>query len=94
MANVYHPTTNTWVIDTAGAGVIDSRHLKISSIRWVGATTAGHQVVVNDAAGGRVWSTVAAGANNVEANFMGEEKWANGLIVPTLQSGYLEIILA
>lgn len=95
MANVFHPTSNTWVIDTPHAtNVIDARRLKIHSIKWRGGTTAGHTAVVTDAAAGHVWADVAAGANYVSATYEEGQRWINGLKVPTLASGVLEIVLA
>lgn len=92
MPNTFHGTTNTWVIDTAGAGVVEPRTVRIQSIRWIGATTAGHQAIVTDTADGRIWSSVAGGANNVESEYFGGEQWYRGFKVPTLESGTLEIV--
>ena len=94
MANAYAKGSNTWLIDTAAATVIDARLLRIVSIKWIGATTAGHTAVVTDAAGGRVWSSVAAGANFESGSYEGGQQNILGLIVPTLASGVLEIVLA
>lgn len=93
MANAYHKGSNTWLIDTAAGTVIDARLLRILSIKWIGATTVGHQAIVTDSAGGRVWSDVANAANYVSASYEGGKQHVLGLIVPTLGSGVLEIVL-
>jgi hypothetical protein len=95
MANVFHPTSNTWVIDTPSANVIDARRLRIHTIKWRGGTTPDHEAIVTDAAGGHVWGDIAAGANYVSASYEeGKTRWISGLKVPTLGSGVLEIVLA
>ena len=81
-----------WVIDTAAATVIDARHLKILTIRWVDAVSAGDDARLTDKNGERIWSAVAADVNNEEEVF--RNQWVDGLICPTLTSGYLEVTLA
>ncbi len=91
MANAWK-RTGIWVIDTAAATVIDAKRLKIRSIRWVGATTAGHTAELTDKTGARIWSAVAADVNNEEEVY--RDQWVDGLICPTLQSGVLEVVTA
>jgi hypothetical protein len=81
------------IIDTPGAGVLITQPIRVKGIRWVGATTAGHQAVIQDQDGKLKWKSIAAGANNIESDFAEREKLWNGLKVPTLQSGELHIEL-
>lgn len=96
MANVV--TANPLIIDTAGAGNILSRELKINEIRWVGATTAGHSAVVRDKADRITWESVADAANYVEESHFftitGEREFVQeGLRVTALGSGKLYIYI-
>jgi len=82
-----------WIVDTVDADVIDDQQMKVKSVRWVGATTAGHQAIIRDpVTNTTLWSGVATGANNSEAEFI-ESWWRNGFEVPTLSSGILYITL-
>jgi hypothetical protein len=54
---------NPWVLDTASGTAVQTGNIKVSCIRWVGATTAGHQAILTDNAGKVVWEEVAAGSN-------------------------------
>jgi hypothetical protein len=87
-------TVNPLKIDTSGAGLLLASNLYVKSIRWVGATTAGHLASVTDKNDVVVWSSVAAIAtNNSEAEQIDANKPWKGLKVPTLQSGVLYITL-
>lgn len=83
------------VIDTAGAGAILTTPFRIKKIRWVNGTTAGHTAIVQDQNGNLFWESIASGANYVEeSDFTHDESQRNiinGLKVPTLGSGKLEI---
>lgn len=87
-------TVNPWIIDTPGAGTLFAGANKIKSVRWVGATTAAHAAEIQDTAGNVRWSSVAAGANNLEIDEVSEQNYYTGIKVPTLQSGKLYIELA
>jgi len=91
MAN--NVTNDPIIVDTPGAGVLVSDPIRVKGIRWVGATTAGHQAIVTDKNDNLKWKSVASGANNVESDFAEREKLWNGLKVTTLQSGELHIEL-
>jgi len=69
-----------------------SETIRIKSIRWVGATTAGHAAEVQDGGGEIIWSSLASGANYVESDLIENihTHWV-GLKVPTLASGKLYI---
>lgn len=82
---------NPWVLDTAGATVLTRARIKVTGVRWVGATTAGHRVVLTDAEGDRIWSSEASGANYVEAYDPRGERLYTGLVMPTLDSGIVEV---
>jgi hypothetical protein len=83
-------TKNPWIIDTPSALGLTELVLKVKSLRWVGATTAGHECVVQDGKGRVRWTSVADGANFVDSDLVEQEDagWP-GLIVPTLDSGTL-----
>lgn len=89
MAN--NVTNRPIIIDTPGADILVAGVLRVKGIRWVGATTAGHQAEVQDANDNRKWASIASGANYVESDLLTDEKLWNGLKVPTLQSGTLYI---
>ena len=95
-------TGNPLVIDTAGVAVLLTEDLFVATVRWDGATTAGHQAVIQDQAGAVKWASRAAGANHVEAERISPPPSAasthsvppwSGLKVPTLASGTLYITL-
>ena len=80
-------------VTTAGATDVAPGSLRLHSIRWREATTAGHTCVVTDAAGVTLWESVAGGANYVEESDL-LKKWpngVNGLKVSTLESGEVDI---
>lgn len=82
-------TGNPLIIDTPGATVLYGQ-IKVKSIRWVGATTAGHVVEIQEPDGDVLWRSLASGANHVEADLI-ERWWHDGFKVPTLGSGVLYI---
>lgn len=84
--------------DTASADLIFSatERVRVLAFRWVGATTAGHTVSVQDSDGNVLWDSVATAAN-----FKDEQSYSDdgldlrkGLKVPTIGSGILYIHLA
>ena len=75
-----------WVLDTAGAGVVMSGNIKVGCVRWVGATTAGHQAILRNDAGKIVWEEVAAGSNFSTSECV-PLFFEGGLRVTTLGSG-------
>jgi len=64
---------------------------QVSTIEWVGATTAGHQCVLTDENGDNVWESVADGQyfKDVHAHF----DWVRDLTVTTLDSGTLYVYI-
>jgi len=84
-----------WFVDTVDATDIDTNHLKVKSIRWVGGggSAAGNAVLVRDALDNTtLWESTASGANYVEEALL-ETWWPNGFEVPTLDVGNLYITL-
>ena len=63
--------------------------LLIKYIRWVGATTAGHSLVVNDTNGDMIFESVADGANFIDVHPIFEI--IDGVVVATMQSGTLYV---
>jgi len=78
------------VVTVAGAGLVRTEPLFVKKIRWVGATTAGHTVEVQDAASKILWASVAGGANYVESDWV-DDSWTGGFKVSTLASGTLYV---
>jgi len=64
---------------------------RIAYLRWVGATTAGHVLVVNDGNGNLIWSGEADGPhfNDIQPIFESRD----GIAIATIQSGYLLVYL-
>ena len=93
MANAFHAQEKVWVIDTADStGILDVK-AKVKKVRWVGATTAGHQAIIKDSGNNEtIWESVASGANFIDSDLI-ESWWPRGFTVPTLDSGTLYIYL-
>lgn len=89
--------THPLIIDTPSGTALLTEPIRIQKIRWIGATTAGHTAVVTDVNNNVFWESVASGANYVESedwsNLRWERRVMNGLKVPTLASGKLELYL-
>jgi len=64
----------------------------VKLVRWVGGTTAGHTVVIQDASGRVLWTVVATADNFTDQSLL-ETVWETGFKVPTLASGKLYIYL-
>ena len=94
-------TGNPWVVDTASATPITTDDVYLDTIRWVGATTAGHQAIVKDNKGtpDTIYEGLASGANFIDersfgAEYAGPRRVVGGLSVTTLGSGKLYIYFA
>ena len=89
-------TQNPWVVDTASATAILTSWAEVRSIQWIGATSSGHEAVVQDQGGRVFWRRLSQGSNqNFETEFQGKNgRLVNGLLVPTLTSGTLYITFA
>jgi hypothetical protein len=82
-----------FIIDTPHAtNMITRRAIKVTRIRWVGPTTAGHIAEVQNANGYSFWKHVlSTGDANGTVESKVEKWWPNGFKVPTLGSGALYI---
>ena len=89
-------TNNPLLIDTAGATALTSKTFTAYKIRWVGATTAGHTISVQNAGGTVKWASESVGANYVESETFPNDKLLvfEGLKVPTMASGKVYIYVA
>lgn len=91
-------TNNPWVIDTASATALTAMRARVTTIRWVGATDAGHTAVITNAAGKVIWAGNAGSADHSEdaqtPGYRTRGLDTAGLVVPTLGSGKLYITLA
>ena len=81
------------VVSSAGNSVVVSNDISIDKVRWVGATTAGHQVEVKDQFGNSKFKSIATGANYVESETFSTPLESNGIVVPTLDSGVLYVYI-
>jgi len=98
MANITNQSP--LILDSTGTNIVTGP-VWISKIRWVGATVAGHVATINDGGNRVVWTSVAAGPNNVENDTFAGPSYltvsgdaSTGLGLQTLQSGKLYIYLA
>ena len=84
---------SVWVVDTASATAILTSWARVRKIEWIGATTAGHEAIVQDQNSRVVFRRLAQGANqNLVEQYDGRFGISvNGLIVPTLTSGTIYI---
>ena len=73
-------------VSAAGATIIATGNLTVKSVRWVGATTAAHGLVIQDSASNELFKSTASGANYVEESIL-DRRWWNGFKVTTLGSG-------
>src|SRR3990167_1057660 len=90
-------TGNPIIIDTAAATVVTNYVFKAWMIRWVGGTTAGHTISVQNKDGNVKYATVATGAIYFEESHLvspsNESLIFAGLLVPTLASGTIYIYI-
>lgn len=81
-------TGNPLVLDTVSAASLTTKTFVVHAVRWVGATTAGHTVSVQNSAGNVIWASEASGANYVEGEHFDKKPLVfAGLKIPTLASG-------
>jgi len=87
-------TSNPLIIESADASpnTITTKPLQIQTIRFIGATTAGHQAVVQDQNGKVKWDSKVL-ANTTDQTHFDPPLFSDGLKVPTLASGTLYIYL-
>ena len=76
-------TASPIVLGTQGDA--DSRSFFVTWVRWNGATTAGHALVLRDTAGNLVFASEADGANFIDIQPI--FKVVKGLSLATMQSG-------
>jgi hypothetical protein len=90
-------TGNPIVVDTAASTTVTDYNFKAWMIRWVGATTAGHTISVQDKDGNVKYASEASGANYVEESHLVSPRTDclifKGLKVPTLGSGIIYIYI-
>jgi len=78
-----------WNIDTPSDSPITSSRIRLRGVRWTGADTIGHTVVIRDGSGRVVWRSRAVVAGHVEAD--GIDRVYEGLAVSALDSGVLDL---
>jgi len=59
----------------------------LKHLRWVGATTLAHALIVTDTAGAVIWDSEADGPNYIDV--FPFYRWVEGIKVLTMQSGRL-----
>ena len=82
-------TSKTGTFRVDATGVVTTLHVKVTSVRWEGGTTAGHTMILHDADGFEKLKMIAAGSNNTEET--GVTRYFNGITLDTLASGVLWI---
>jgi hypothetical protein len=65
----------------------------LSSLRWVGATAAGHKCRVIDQASNVLFTSEADGANFIDG-WVFDRKWSNGIYISSMNSGALQIYMS
>lgn len=65
----------------------------LSSLRWVGATTAGHKCRITDGASNVLFTSEADGANFIDG-WVFDKKWANGIYIASMNSGAVQIYMS
>jgi hypothetical protein len=82
-----------WFVDTAGAANVVDETVIIEAVRWVGATTAAHEAVIENAEGEVIWRSVASADSPTsdKESTPGCFRALGGFSVPTLGSGQLFI---
>lgn len=82
----------TNIIVATTEGTVTTQVVKISSVRWVGATASGHTARLADSSSNKIFY----GMSNSTAYTDGwvyDGKWANGLQLTTIASGEVYIML-
>ena len=90
---------NPWVIDTASSTLITAEDVYLDAIRWVGATTASHQCIIQDGNSNVIYEGLASGANFIDersfgAEYAGPRRVVAGIKVTILGSGKVYLHLA
>jgi hypothetical protein len=80
------------VVFTA-SGDVSTKAFIMDSLRWVGATAAGHSIVLKDGNGIEVFKSEANGANFIDG-WVWKRKWMHGVEVSSMTSGTLYIYKA
>lgn len=81
-------SNDPWILDTAGAGVVYSGDVRVACIKWVGATTVGHQAILQDGNSKVVWEELSPGSNFVTSECKGSGYlFRGGVRLTTLGSG-------
>lgn len=87
---------NPWVLDTASPTPVTREYLRVASIRWTGASSAAHSVVLKDTDGNVLWEATSTAADYTEESTpslnLPAGQW-KGLVVDTLGSGKLYLTL-
>lgn len=97
MANTYNNGHFTCDTVTLTHALVSNTSVVIGKIRWVSATSAGHQIRITDMNWNPLWTSVASGAQYVEESNFPEGQFAPkvctlyGLRIASLTSGTVEI---
>lgn len=77
------------ILEVPSTTILFNSRIYVKSIRWVGATTAGHTAVITNKNGRTIWASEVAGANFIDESLW--ESWIDGLSISTLASGKIYI---
>lgn len=76
----------TNIFDVSSSTDVVTRHMNLASLRWEGATTAGHACIITDLTGNPLFRSHANGANFVDGWVFGK-KSVDGIVFVSLDSG-------
>ncbi len=85
--------TGTGVLKMTASGDAVTEIYILDSLRWIGATAAGHRCSVTDTSGNVLFESEADGANFLDG-WVFAHLWANGVTVATMQSGALNMYVS
>lgn len=75
-----------WYIDTTSSSVLYNSKIKINQIEYVGYTTSGHSIEVQDQNGKTIAFLIGTATPFPTVSTWEEVGWVDGLKVPTAQS--------
>ena len=84
-------TRSPWILDTAAVILADGVANRPKLIRWIGATTAAHRIVIEDGKGRVLFESKADGANFTDVHVPSHD-W-NGFELAVIDSGILYVEL-
>lgn len=85
--------TGTGIYDFSASNDALATIVIMDSCRWVGASAAADMCLVTDGSGNVLFKSEADGANFIDG-WVFDYKWANGVIISSMNSGTFQLYLA